>query len=105
VNGDLVIRSQKYFHSTRGFAVDTATTPTPSTNARFKELREHGSSTFVDITNGKPYTIHWSEEDEYARILDADGDELPSVIVYWFAWYAFHPETLVFEANSAELTR
>jgi hypothetical protein len=30
------------------------------------------------------------------RVLDADGTELPSVIVYWFAWYAFHPSTIVF---------
>jgi len=95
-------RSSRYQKKSKvlGIIVDGRTKAYP-----FKELREHGSSTFVDITNGKPYTIHWSEEDEYARILDADGDELPSVIVYWFAWYAFHPETLVFEANSAELTR
>jgi hypothetical protein len=71
----------------------------------FKELRDHGSSTFIDTINGKPYTIHWSEEDEYARIVSADGDEFPSVIVYWFAWFAFHPETLVFEDRSADQTR
>lgn len=95
-------RSNRYPKKAKvlGIIVDGRTKAYP-----FKELREHGSSTFVDITNGKPYTIHWSEEDEYARILNADGDELPSVIVYWFAWYAFHPETLVFEADSAEHTR
>ena len=66
----------------------------------FKELRKNDSSKFVDTIDGKPYTIHWSEEDEYARIIDAGGTELPSVIVYWFAWYAFHPDTLVFEAEN-----
>jgi len=71
----------------------------------FKELRDHGSSTFIDTINGKPYTIHWSEEDEYARIVIADDDELPSVIVYWFAWFTFHPETLVFEDRSSDQAR
>jgi hypothetical protein len=95
-------RSSRYAKKTKvlGITIDRQTKAYP-----FKELRKHGSSTFVDIINDKPYTIHWSEEDEYARILNADGDELPSVIVYWFAWYAFHPETLVFEADSAEDTR
>jgi hypothetical protein len=30
------------------------------------------------------------------RILDATGGELPSVVAYWFAWYAFHPDTEIF---------
>ena len=32
------------------------------------------------------------------RVLDRSGQELPSVIAFWFAWYAFHPETEVFTA-------
>jgi hypothetical protein len=72
----------------------------------FMVLRKNGSSTFVDTIDGKPYTIHWSEDDDYAQIVDSDGKELPSVIVYWFAWYAFHPDTLVFEVEraSSEMT-
>jgi hypothetical protein len=72
----------------------------------FKELREYGNSTFVDTIEGKSYAINWSEDDDYAQIVDSDGKEVPSVIVYWFAWYAFHPETLVFEAElaSSEVT-
>jgi len=91
-------RSNRYPKKSKvlGITVDRLSKAYP-----FKELRDHGSSKFVDTINGKPYSIHWSEEDEYARILNADGDELPSVIVYWFAWYAFHPETLVFESASA----
>ena len=29
---------------------------------------------------------------------DASGEVLPTTLLYWFAWYAFHPQTLVFEA-------
>lgn len=28
-----------------------------------------------------------------------DWDRVLGVIVYWLAWYAFHPDTLVFEAE------
>jgi hypothetical protein len=28
----------------------------------------------------------------------ASGKVLPTTLLYWFAWYAFHPQTLVFEA-------
>ena len=62
----------------------------------FRELRATGKSTVEDVVAGKRITIEWHESDDYARVLDADGTELPSVIVYWFAWYAFHPSTIVF---------
>ncbi|MCP4299769.1 MAG: DUF3179 domain-containing protein [Gammaproteobacteria bacterium] len=31
-----------------------------------------------------------------------DGEELSSVIAYWFAWYAFHPDTEVFRHITAD---
>jgi len=46
---------------------------------------------------GTQLTIEWLESEEYARAVDADGEEIPTVIVYWFAWYAFHPTTWVFQ--------
>jgi hypothetical protein len=62
----------------------------------FRELRATGKTRIEDIVAGKHITIEWHERDKYARVLDTNGEELPSVIVYWFAWYAFHPSTLVF---------
>jgi len=62
----------------------------------FRELRETGKSKVEDVVAGKRVTIEWHESDDYARVVDANGTELPSVIVYWFAWYAFHPSTIVF---------
>ena len=62
----------------------------------FRELRATGKSMIKDVVAGKIVTIEWHESENYARVLDADGNELPSVIVYWFAWYAFHPSTTVF---------
>lgn len=62
----------------------------------FRELRASGNSMIEDVVAGEVVTIEWHESENYARVLDANGDEMPSVIVYWFAWYAFHPATIVF---------
>lgn len=64
----------------------------------FKELRRQGLQRFSDELAGNPLTIEWLEQDKTARVFDADGNEIPSVLAYWFAWYAFHPDTLIFTA-------
>jgi len=62
----------------------------------FDTLRRNGLESFDDIIAGKEIRIEWSAEDDFARVLDANGEEIPSVIAYWFAWYAFHPDTEVY---------
>jgi hypothetical protein len=66
----------------------------------FKELRKNGQSTFQDTVGGTPLSIEWNRKESFARAMTADGEEIPTVIVYWFAWYAFHPGTDVFQADS-----
>ena len=55
-----------------------------------------------DSIGSKLVTVEWFESEDFARILDDTGQELPSVIAYWFAWYAFHPDTDVFRAGDPE---
>lgn len=62
----------------------------------FKELRANDQAKFSDSVGGTKLTIEWQEKEKYARALDASGREIPTVIVYWFAWYAFHPGTEIF---------
>ena len=62
----------------------------------FKELRKHGASSFEDSVGGTELTIEWREKEKYARAIGSNGEEIPTVIVYWFAWYAFHPGTDIF---------
>ena len=62
----------------------------------FDELRKNGAGSFEDVIGGRQVTIEWSDDDDFARVLDDGGEELSSVIAYWFAWYAFHPDTEVF---------
>jgi len=78
-----------------GISIDGVTRAYP-----FKELRKHGRVSFTDTVGDTPVTIEWLEDEQYARALDREKRELPTVIVYWFAWYAFHPGTEVFRADS-----
>ena len=64
----------------------------------FKELREYDQESFADTLGDRELVIEWLEDERYARVVDKDGTEITSVIVYWFAWYAFHPDTEVFVA-------
>lgn len=67
----------------------------------FSELRKASAAgTKLSATwQGKPVTVHYSDEHKTARLTDAQGKEIPTVIAFWFAWYAFNPETGVFEAQ------
>jgi len=52
-----------------------------------------------DTVAGQVVTIHYDREHHTAVALDAQGEPLPAVIAYWFAWYAFHPDTAVYVAE------
>ncbi len=50
-------------------------------------------ATFVDSIGGQRVTIRHEPAHRQARVFDAQGREIPSVSAFWFAWYAFHPNT------------
>lgn len=62
----------------------------------FKELTDLKQPRIVDTLDGKTLTIHWNEAANSAHATDAEGNAYPGLTAYWFAWYAFHPDTLVF---------
>ena len=68
----------------------------------FKELEKNQQKKFEDSVGGTTVTVEWFESEDFARILDDTGQELPSVIAYWFAWYAFHPDTDIFRAGDPD---
>jgi hypothetical protein len=43
-------------------------------------------------------TVVYDSKSRTATIQDASGKELPSVVGFWFAWYAFHKDTQVYTA-------
>lgn len=63
----------------------------------FSELKKLNEPVH-DRINGQEVRIIFNPEAQSASALDATGKPLPTVMAFWFAWYAFHPETEVFTA-------
>jgi len=61
----------------------------------FEEL-ENGPAQFADEFAGAPITVEYDRRNQSARVLDQDGREVPTLIAFWFAWYAFHPDTEIY---------
>lgn len=62
----------------------------------FSLLEQQDKQSFEDSLGSKSVTILWDAAGHSARALDGTGEELPTVQGFWFAWYAFHPDTKVF---------
>jgi len=63
-----------------------------------EELRRTGRARFADEFAGQRITIHYNVESEAVKITDSQGRTLPTTQAFWFAWYAFHPDTEVYKA-------
>ena len=63
----------------------------------FSELQKNGRAEFTDQVGGAVVTVAWNEED-YAAEMRAHPDA-ESLRLFWFAWFAFHPETEIFSAE------
>lgn len=64
----------------------------------FVELsRSRGDVT--DTLNGKKITVRFDPEHRTGAVYDAAGKEVPSVIAFWFAWYAFHNDTDIYQTK------
>lgn len=61
----------------------------------FSTLKQHAQAKFTDQVNGETVTIHW-EQDAPSAWAQVDEQELPAIDGFWFAWYAFYPQTQVF---------
>lgn len=51
-----------------------------------------------DRVGGRSVTIRFDRKTATAIAVDDAGRQLPAIVGYWFAWYAFHPETERYEA-------
>lgn len=52
-----------------------------------------------DRVGGVPVEIRFDRTHRSAEAFDSAGKPLPSVMAFWFAWFAFHPKTEVLEAR------
>jgi hypothetical protein len=65
----------------------------------FAELSRTGQREIRDQFNGRDLRVEFDWANESARVFDASGAQLTAVTGFWFAWYAFHPDTSVFTAQ------
>jgi len=54
---------------------------------------EVGQHRVEDELGGKPITVLIDSDAQSGRVLDIHGEEITSLMAYWFAWFAFHPDT------------
>lgn len=66
----------------------------------FAELPGSGGSV-QDTFAGQRIVVHYDPENTKAYAMGANGLPLPGITAYWFAWFAFHPDTEVFTAGEA----
>ena len=67
----------------------------------FSILETKGKA-FSDSLKGKNYVVCWNALAKSAKVVDQQGKPFPSLMAYWFAWYAFHPDTEIFHNDSSQ---
>jgi len=68
----------------------------------FPELKKTKQTVIEDKFNGKQLKVHFDKKAVSAYITNAEGKKLSGTTLYWFAWYAFHPETEVFDGRQGQ---
>ena len=64
----------------------------------FIEMERNGKARFSDTVGGRRFDFLWDAENRSVTISDADGEAVAAIQGFWFAWFAFHPDTEVFKA-------
>jgi len=64
----------------------------------FIELDKQGKRRFSDSVNGRSFNFDWDSENRSITITDNAGKAVAGIQGFWFAWFAFHPDTQVFKA-------
>ncbi len=58
-----------------------------------------GEEAFIDYFQGRKLLIRYDAGSRSASIYDERGVLMPAVTAFWFAWYAFHPESDLYVAD------
>jgi len=67
----------------------------------FVELDKLGKSRFDDSVNGREFSFAWDSKNRSLTVTDAEGREVAGIQGFWFAWFAFYPDTQVFKAGES----
>ena len=66
----------------------------------FIELNQYTDTIISGELGGVAYTLNWNKRSQSAKVLDQNGNLIPAMQAFWFAWYTFHPDTDVFTSLS-----
>jgi len=61
------------------------------------ELSKQNKSIITDTFSGVRLTIEFDAENQSAVIYNAQHQALPATTLFWFAWYALHPDTEIYK--------
>jgi hypothetical protein len=64
----------------------------------FSELNK-SPKRFTDEFKARKFEVQYDKKNNTARIVGDNGDDMPILIAYWFAWHAFHPESEIYTAD------
>jgi len=64
----------------------------------FVELAK-GSDVVDDLLGSHRIQVKYNHTHQSAEAFDEKGELLPGVVLFWFAWYAFHPQTDIYRAQ------
>ncbi|MCP4331850.1 MAG: DUF3179 domain-containing protein [Gammaproteobacteria bacterium] len=64
----------------------------------FIELDKQGKTRFGDSVNGTRFNFEWDTNNRSITVTDTTGQAVAGIQGFWFAWFAFHPDTEVFKA-------
>lgn len=65
----------------------------------FSELEKSKNGVVHETFQGQALEIVYDAKHKSAEIFDSSGKPVPSITNYWFAWYAFHPATAVYQGS------
>ena len=65
----------------------------------FIELDKQGKARFSDSINGTRFDFDWDAENRSISITNSQAQQIAGIQGFWFAWFAFHPDTEVFKAQ------
>ncbi|MFT5506634.1 MAG: hypothetical protein ACI8XC_004362 [Gammaproteobacteria bacterium] len=65
----------------------------------FIELERGKKTNFNDTMGQVKLKLNWDSDARQLQVYKNSGEEVIGVQGFWFAWFAFHPNTLVFTGN------
>ena len=65
----------------------------------FSQLAKNNQPQVRDNIGGQALTIHWNSEENSARAEWQEEDGGTATRLFWFAWFAFHPDSEIYKAD------